>query len=759
MVSIPQSLVLGDSYHPSWNYTCYDASALVTILMSGPQQIYRLNGIEIDLSRAAVIRDGRESHLRPKTLRVLDCLLTNRGRIVSKEELFGTVWAGAAVTEDTLTQCISDLRKLLGDDPRNPRYIRTLPKQGFTFIAAIEEVRESVPETPTLPSVDLPSVLTVREPFRVQQKWIIAALGVLLLAAIAFGRFSSSRSISDIRTPVLISAFENRTGRPDLEWMKEGLADMLSASLARSSKLSILPRADMGRPARATVLISGAYTALGDTMRVEVRMTEVKDRRTIGTEILTVDRPGELLSRFDGLALRTAVALQAPLPSSHTGAVAEARTSSLDAYRLYTLGVEHAQNFHYAEAIAMFERALEVDPNFHMAYARIGYTHAFSRGNSEAGVPFLKSALEKSAGMNERDRLFLEAWLLVAKNDFTAAVGTYRRLVNEYPDEISAYVALARLLRGEKKLPEAREILEKVVAIDPDSADARNLLGGIYFALGQKEQSLSSVLRYAELKPNEANAYDSLGVIYHRMGRYHEAIQSFRHALALKPDFEVPVIHLGNTLVHLGRYREAIRNYRKYAEIVKSDDQKERSREAIAWVHWKSGDAEAGLKMLGPQETPLRTAISMDSQKGFLRSAKLVPDSSPKSGRGARRSRRFETALLGFAALRSGQTDRALKLMKDALQELPEYYMHTESEECLADAYLSLNRLDEAVAEYRRVLGLHSNLATARYGLGVALGKKGDPSGARVEFRRFLEIWKDADRELPQYLDALRRVQ
>ncbi|MFN7924134.1 MAG: tetratricopeptide repeat protein [Bryobacteraceae bacterium] len=716
---------------------------------------YRIAGsVAFDAARASLHVGGQVHHLRPKALAVLRHLVENAHRVVPKDELLRDIWQGAAVTEDTLTQCVSDLRKLLGDDPRNPRFIRTVPKQGFLFVAPIEEVREAQASATAPVHSAAPALPEARS-----RSWVAALVFACLAATAALAwAWTNRRPVpADSRIPVAFASFDNRTGRSDLDWMREGLPDMLMGSLAKSPRLSLIPR-ERASQARARFQISGAYAALGEAIRIEVRIHDLEDPRLIGSEILTVDKPDEVLIRFDGLAVRTAEALQVPLPSSHSGAAAEARTANVDAYRLYVLGVEQAQNFHHTEAIALFQRALELDPNFHMAHARIGYAHAFSEGHGAAGLPYLKKALQRSAAMNPRDRLFVEAWHAFAAQDFAGAIGIYRSIVKEYPEEVPAYAALARLLRGEKRLPEARDILLQAVAIDPEFADAHNLLGGIQFALGQKDQALASVTRYADLKPNEANAHDSLGVVYHRMGRYREAIESFRQALALKPGFDIPMIHLGNTLVHLGRYREAIAEYRRFEAATKSEAQRGRGSDSASWVLWKSGDANGALRE-SPGPPALRLAIQSDLPKGDAVPLKYAADTSwVNKGRGVRLSRRFETALLGHAALRSGESGRALALMKDALEQVPEYYLQTESEECLADAYLFLGRIDEAIAEYRRVLGLHPNLAVARYGLGVALAKRGDGGGSKAELRRFLEIWKDADRDLPQYRDAVHRL-
>src|SRR6185503_12585210 len=101
--------------------------------------IYRFDDIEIDPSRACVKRNGHEQHLRQQTFHVLLYLLEQRERVVTKEELLSAIWHDTAVTDNALVQCIADIRKALGDDPRQPRFIKTAPKIGYLFIGAVEE--------------------------------------------------------------------------------------------------------------------------------------------------------------------------------------------------------------------------------------------------------------------------------------------------------------------------------------------------------------------------------------------------------------------------------------------------------------------------------------------------------------------------------------------------------------------------------------------------------------------------------------------
>jgi tetratricopeptide (TPR) repeat protein len=106
----------------------------------------------------------------------------------------------------------------------------------------------------------------------------------------------------------------------------------------------------------------------------------------------------------------------------------------------------------------------------------------------------------------------------------------------------------------------------------------------------------------------------------------------------------------------------------------------------------------------------------------------------------------------------AGKADEALSLFKEVLSYPPRFYEPEWLEDCLGDAYLQLGRLDDAISEYRRVLTVHSRMAITRYHLAVAYDRKGQTSIARAEYARFLDLWKDADEDVPEIVDAKKRV-
>src|SRR5262245_61786219 len=226
--------------------------------------IYRLNDIEIDTSRVCLKRDGAEQHLRQQTFKVLAYLLEQRQRVVSKNEIIEEIWPDTAVTDNALEQCLAEIRKVLGDDSRNPRFIKTIPRAGYRFIAAVEAVTPSelIDQPSEQTSVREPKPERSREeshsvapqtarPFVRRPLVIFTAL--ILVVGLAFGIYlfrqrSSASSLSVTlpqetgKRPIAVMFFDNESSSPDLDWLREGLADMIITDLSRSRNLTVLSR-------------------------------------------------------------------------------------------------------------------------------------------------------------------------------------------------------------------------------------------------------------------------------------------------------------------------------------------------------------------------------------------------------------------------------------------------------------------------------------------------------------------------------------
>jgi tetratricopeptide (TPR) repeat protein/DNA-binding winged helix-turn-helix (wHTH) protein/TolB-like protein len=775
---------------------------------------YRFAEVEVDPARACVVRDGQEIHLRAKTFQVLLYLLENPQRLVTKDELIEAVWKGTAVTDDALVKCISDVRKALGDDPRAARFVKTVSKGGYRFVGELDEDRPpdvSIVEVEEITTVEVeyeeedsaapaPRPLAVSAPARPARRTaLVAALAVAALAATAALAYSArtrwsagERVAADVVLPevagrraVAVMYFENQSSDPELDWLREGLADMLITTLSNSKRATVLSRGQLhllleraghadgeaigldealavARKSHADVLVSGSYGSLGGRVRIDVRLHDAGDGRLLASESLVVDEPGQILRQVDLLSLRVAARLGGAPDGARS--LTEAMTNDLVAYRNYSLALERAQGMHNAEAIELLERAVAADPTFAMAHARIGYVYCMRWSFPDKARPHLEAAFRHADRLTDRDRLFIAAWYAVANADFGEAVRAFGEIVEAHPLETEAYVTLTRLLMGESRYAEAVEVARRGLAIDPEAGPIFNELGFAYLNLGQRDEAIEAFRRYAELEPGEPNAHDSVGLGYQWFGRYEEAVAAYERALTLDPDFDVALVHLGNAHAQTGRYERAAECYRRYTENVPSAGEVSWGNALLAELSFRREDRargrEAGRRSIASSEIPAQTAFYLAIVEGDLATAERLrrdSDQTRVADRGVRHPNRWRLWASARLALRRGQQEEAIRLLRDAVGGRPPIWTLDPLEDCLANGYLALGRIDEAIAEYERVLAINPRYPLARYRLGEAYERKGDAARAAEEYRRFLETWSAADADVPEVVAAKRK--
>jgi tetratricopeptide (TPR) repeat protein/DNA-binding winged helix-turn-helix (wHTH) protein len=786
-------------------------------MQSRVHRIYRLDSIEIDTSRLCLKRDGHEQHLRQKTFQVLIYLLEHRQRLITKEELFRDIWLNTAVTDNTVEQCLAEIRKILGDDPRRPRFIKTIPRAGYRFIGEVDETdittavgtdhgrggqaqaeeksQEAEPETSSLGQRSTSASWLTRRLVLISLAFILI-FGAILFTLVRARRASEGPN-RDVKlaqapgkVPVAVMFFDNRSGSADLDWLREGVADMLITGLSNSKQLTVLSREqlhllvqrsghdhskrisldlalDLARLSQAKIVILGSFVKLDGRLRIDVQLHDASDGQMLAAEALVVEKPGEILTQIDLLSLKLASHLGETGDAETNIGLATVTTNNLEAYRFYSLGVEKSQAFHNREAIALFEQAIALDPEFAMAHARIGFTYAVSWGRVAEGKPHLERAFKLTNRLSEKDKLNISSWYALANLDYSGAIKAFREILTLYPLDVDAYRRLGNLLRGENRLDEAIEVIKQGLVVDGRAPELYNSLGSAYSEAGRHDEAIAMFQRYVALAPNEANAHDSLGGGFQWAGRYSEAIQAYERARELKSDFEIPIIHLANVYFQQGRYREATKQYQRYIQMAPSNVERYRGYTSIAWVH-RAGNRPAEAALAANQsmkQNPLAGAgqmflVALD--RGDLTAAgnflQKYLASDQHINRGSRGNVRELYFFRGQLALKSGRAAEAIEKFRETLKHRPAIWHITAFEDCLANAYLELGRLDEAISEYERILRLNPNYPLVQYHLAQAYERKGINDRALAAYRRFLQIWKDADAEVPQVLDARERL-
>jgi tetratricopeptide (TPR) repeat protein len=768
---------------------------------AGPS-IYRCEGIEIDSSLGCLKRGGQEQHLRQQSFQVLLYLIERRQRLVTREELIEAFWSGVAVTDNAVAQCIAEIRKALADDPRNPRFVKTIPKVGYRFLALMAEEHQTTgaarpqldaPKPAPLP--DAPLATPSAKPLRSSRGFVLALLAAVALTAL-IGWLIWSRALPRTvelslpqvagRKALAVMYFENQSSRKDLSWLREGLADMFIADLAHFDRLTVLSRPqlqlllnrighnpdhaiqlddalEIARRSHADAILLGSFMPLGEKTLIDVRLFETSRGRQLTTDRFIVERPADIITQVDLLSPR----LAAQLVGSANGAakrsgLADVMTNNVEAYRYYSSGVSKAQSFQNAEAIALLRKAIQLDPGFAMAYARIGYAYSVTDFLPEKGLPFLEKAIRLSDHLTAKDRLYVRAWNAIARKDYPVAIQTLQQVVEAYPLETEAYARLARLLYSEERPQEAIAVIQRGLAIDPDDGDLYNVLGICFLGLRRYDEAVAAHRRYAELDPHDPNSHDSLGMSFQQSGSYENAVAEYDAALSIDPEFEPSIIHLGDVYAQQGRYRDSILEYQRYISITSSDAARAVGYGSIAQVQRRRRDfvrAEQAARnelrfAKGAVWNSLLAALDRGDTAQASQLRKRLVENVPYPMRGSRNELRSYNFYLGTLALRDNRPVEALRHFQEALRHLPAASGLDLYEDCLADLYLRLGRLDEAIDEYRRILRPNPNHALALFHLAQASARKGLPLQAMASYERFLQVWKGADPDNPEILEA-----
>lgn len=763
------------------------------------KHIYRFDDVEVDISRECVSLKGEERHLRHKAFQVLVYLLESCDRLISKNELIDHAWQNTAVTDDVLVQCVKEIRRAIGDDTRRPRYIKTVPKSGYRFIGLLNQYPETLLHEDTggagfgaekeLESEPIAQLASAKRT-RILSKVNIMFASILLVGvATLYLVWASNSTTTDVRLPLLegrrsvaVMFFDNQSRSVEFDWLREGLADMVIAGLSRSEKLTVLSREqlfylldrakaseepislekakELARSSQAEYFVEGSFVQIGEAMRIDVRLHETQSGNLLASESLIVEPAEQLLSQIDLISLKLSNRLGA-WPGEKTD-ITRVMTNNLKAYRFYSLGVEMAQAYHTVDAVRLFENALQLDPDFAMARARIGYTYAVTTGDTEKGKPYLEKAFQDGDRLTEKDRMIIAAWYAIANLDFAGAIKSYREIIDRFPFEVEAYSRLARLLKGENRSDEAIEVLKKGLAIDPEAGTLYNSLGNALSGKHRHAEAIAAHERYVALSPNEPNAYDSLGLSCQASGDYFKALENYQTALRLKPDFDLAIVHLGNLHISRGQYGEAISDYRHYIAAAPSKAELTRGYDSIGYIQILKGQTALAQKEIAASrkidDQPSWNEYLIEAGKGKSnRSERLATEylaSIDVRDRGSRANRRLELYYRGSVALNSGDAEAAIAYFRKSLTYAPLTWHYTDFEDGLANAFLKLERYDEAIDEYQRILKINPNYPLAHFRLGQAFDRKGSTDEARRAYQTFLDIWKDADAVIPEILLA-----
>ena len=615
---------------------------------------FRFGVFEVGLRAGEVRKSGRKVKLQEQPFQVLAMLLERAGDVVTREEVQKKLWAEDTFVdfEHGLNIAINKIRKALGDSADNPRFVETLPKRGYRFIAPVVALEAHKPVADA-PVAVLPGELAGTEPGRPKSaawRYAVASLGGLaVIAGLLIGlnagglrdRVLGTSSLPQIQS-IAVLPLENLSGDPEQEYLADGMTDALITQLGQTSTLRVTSRTsiirykgakkslpEIARELNVDAIVEGTVLRSGDRVRITAQLLHAPTDRHLWAktyeedfrDILTLQRT-VALAMINEMRIEMRPELQARWRSNPA--------VNPEAYRLYLKGRYLWNKRTESDAkIAMqyFEQALAKQPGYALAYAGIADYYQFLGDygvlHPHEAYPKAISAAKKAL---ELDDTLSEAHSTLGINklwyerDWAGAENEFKRALELNPSNAEANRRYGLFLTVSGRFSEAAAQTRRIEELDPLSYTTGTYLGWNFYATRQYDRAIEQFREVIRLDPNFWVAHHRLGSAYEAKGMYKEAIGEFQKALELSQGLILTMGSLGHAYALNGQRKEALDLLRKLreqsakryvdpvavAEIYLSLGEKD---EAFRWLEKAYDDRSCWLVWyrLTPQMDPVRS--------------------------------------------------------------------------------------------------------------------------------------------------------
>ena len=399
-----------------------------------------------------------------------------------------------------------------------------------------------------------------------KKKLLIPALAALALAVVVVVIILFLPKEIPVEHSVAVITFENQTGERSYDYLQKAIPNLLITSLEQSNNIRVITwermhdlldqmgkgdveviDGDLGfelcRQNGIEAIVLGSYVKAGEMFATDVKVLDVTTKdllkstssRGKGIDSILerqIDELSKEISKGIGLPSRTIDAVKTR--------IADVTTSSMEAYDYYLKGREAHEKFYQEEAKQYLEKALELDPQFAVAYLYLSqvYFELHSRGDERKEV--LRKAKEYSEKATEKERLYILAeYAISIEIDSEKRIRILKELIEKYPNEKDAHFELGFIYQSRGLFMDAIEEFQEALELAPTDGFILNALGYAYSDMGEYESAVECFQKYATLYPKDANPIDSMAEQYFRMGCLDEAIVNYEKVLEIKPDFGV----------------------------------------------------------------------------------------------------------------------------------------------------------------------------------------------------------------------------
>jgi len=425
----------------------------------------------------------------------------------------------------------------------------------------------------------------IRPNKRFLSAWVKLAIAVAVLTSLGIVLWMlSARSFLDSEGPsrvvdersaapiVAVSAIQNLTGNGDLDWLSDGLANLIRDRLAQSRQILVVSKPRWESITRNPIGVSDAFKAAQEAkidfvlsgeilsspsgLILTHRLTDVD----VGTDIVAgtlkaVNTEG-LLAEMDRVAILVKQGLRIPYVEQVDSFAADFVAGNPAAYSAYVSGLEYFLRFDYEHAEHAMKTALQLAPDFHMARYRLAFIYWVTGRRQEAGDTLAK--IPADAVLNRREKLYIDgAIAYISESDFPKAIERYKSLLEEYPYEVEAQQYLAEAYFHNYQEDAAIAVLRTLGVQEPENELVWGTLVTWLTTAGRFSEAEEAAQKYVSFAPEGPNTHSSLAEVRQHMGDYEAARKFYNKALELDPNFVTAQQGLSQVLAVLGEFDAA----------------------------------------------------------------------------------------------------------------------------------------------------------------------------------------------------------
>jgi TolB-like protein/DNA-binding winged helix-turn-helix (wHTH) protein/Tfp pilus assembly protein PilF len=488
-------------------------------------------------------RNGHTIRVEPKVMQVLVCLSERHGDLVTKEQLIQAVWPDIFVADDVLTRCISELRKALGDEPKQPRFIETISKSGYRLIAPVQPLTSET--SPQKRSWLLPGVVLVF--------LLLVGLGVaLLLRARLTG---TTAKVTPLRS-IAVLPLEDLSHDPGQEFFADGMTDELINEVGQVKALRVVSRTsvmqfkgsrkplkDIAKALNVDAVLEGVVLRSGGRVRITAELIDARFDRQLWAHSYEGDL-GDVLKLQSTMAGAIMAEIQIAVTAQEQQRITSTRRVDPEALDSYLRGQFYWNQFSEEgmhKAVEHFQKAIDKDPSWAAAYA--GQAHAYHELSwyqpPKQVMPKAKWAAEKAIQIDPKDADAHAArgWVKwVYEWDWPGAEAEFKRAIEFGPNSSRARAQYALFLSAEGRSREALEQEHLALELDPLSLINNTNLGDILTSSGQMDQAIAQYRKVIGIDPHFGSAHEGLGFAYARTRRFEEAVKEIQIGLEYDHD-------------------------------------------------------------------------------------------------------------------------------------------------------------------------------------------------------------------------------